>query len=120
LGVGVQPVTSEIASSLGVKEVRGVLVNSVTPGSPAEKAGIRTGDVITALNGSPVNDPNTLRNRIASTPPGTDVTLTVVREGKEQQLHAKLSELKVENTASDTRESGPQGSSNGGRLGVSV
>src|SRR5215831_20550131 len=75
LGIGIQPVTSDLASSLGLKDVRGVLVNSVTPGGPGEKAGLKTGDVIVRLNGKDVNDPNTLRNEIAAAAPGADVTL---------------------------------------------
>src|SRR6516225_9275257 len=65
LGVGIQPLTSELAQGLGLKEVRGVLVNSVTPGGPADKAGIKTGDVILQFNGKDVNDPNVLRNEVA-------------------------------------------------------
>ena len=75
LGLTVQPVTSDIASKAGLKDTRGVLVNSVQPGGPAERAGIRAGDVITALNGQPIDDPNSFRNRVASTPPGTEVKL---------------------------------------------
>src|SRR5206468_964490 len=83
LGVAIQPMTSDIAAKLGMKELRVVLVSGVTPASPAERAGLRTGDVITAINGQPINDSNELRNRVASTAPGTDVTLTVIRNGKE-------------------------------------
>src|SRR6476469_1061948 len=53
LGVAIQPVTSDIAANLGLKEVRGVLVSGVTPGSPADRAGLKTGDVITAVNAQP-------------------------------------------------------------------
>src|SRR5205823_10054122 len=73
LGVGIQPVTSDLAASLGLKDVRGILVNSVVPGGPAEKTGIKPGDVITAVNGQPVNDTNVLRNQVASTALGTDL-----------------------------------------------
>src|SRR6266853_50830 len=73
LGVSIQPVTSDIAANLGMKDVRGVLVSAVTPGSPAERAGIKTGDLILALNGQPTNSSNELRNRIAGTSPGTEV-----------------------------------------------
>src|SRR4051812_38779496 len=58
LGVSIQPVSSDIATSLGLKDVRGVLVSSVTPGSAADKAGIKSGDVILAMNGQPTNSSN--------------------------------------------------------------
>jgi S1-C subfamily serine protease len=93
LGVQIQEVTSDIAASLDLKEVRGVIIGAVTPGSAGERAGLKQGDVITAVNGAAVNDVNGLRNRIASTAPGTDVTLTVVREGREQQVRATLGEF---------------------------
>src|SRR5207245_1024687 len=67
LGVTIQPVTSDIATSLGFKEARGVLVSGVTPGSPAERAGIKTGEVILAMNGQATNNANELRNRVAGT-----------------------------------------------------
>jgi Do/DeqQ family serine protease len=62
LGVTVQPVTSDLASSLGLSDVRGALISSVQQGGPAERAGLQRGDVILALNGSPVADSNALRN----------------------------------------------------------
>lgn len=122
LGIGVQPVTSDIAASLDLKDVRGVIVGQVVPGSAGERAGIKQGDVITALNGTPVNDSNALRNRIASTAPGTDVTLTLLRDGREQQVTATLGEFKPPKEAGD--ESGGDGGGTGGnstgKLGVSV
>jgi Do/DeqQ family serine protease len=62
LGVTVQPVTSDLASSLGLSDVRGALISSVQHGGPADRAGVQRGDVILALNGSPVADSNALRN----------------------------------------------------------
>jgi Do/DeqQ family serine protease len=116
LGATIQSVTSDIAASLGLSEVRGALVNSVASGSAAERAGLRQGDVITAFNGGPVTDTNSLRNRVAGTQPGTEVTLTVNREGREQQLRATLSEL---NTDSRAATQGG-GSTEGGQLGIGV
>jgi S1-C subfamily serine protease len=95
LGVGVQPVTPEIADSLGLPEARGVIVNEVSRDSAAAKAGLRPGDVIVEFNDAPVGDGNTLRNRVASTPPGTKVNLTIVRKGREQQLSVTLGEYRV-------------------------
>ena len=100
LGVGIQEITSDLATSLGLHDVRGVLVNSVESGSPAERAGMKTGDVITAVNGKRVDNANGLRNQIAGTAPGTDVALTVLREGREQQIQAHLGELTPSNGCS--------------------
>ncbi|MCA1566999.1 MAG: DegQ family serine endoprotease [Acidobacteria bacterium] len=124
LGVQIQEVTSDIAASLDLKEVRGVIIGVVTPGSAGERAGLKQGDVITAVGGAAVNDVNSLRNRIASTAPGTDVTLTIVRDGREQQVRATLGEF----AQTARREGEPGGSEQGsgatgeatGKLGVRV
>jgi Do/DeqQ family serine protease len=92
LGVAIEPVTPEMASKLGLPEVRGVVVGGVSPNSPAARAGIREGDFILAFNGTPVTDGNTLRNQVASTPPGTAAKLTVFRDGREQEIEVTLGE----------------------------
>ena len=117
IGVTIQPVTADIARSLGLSEVRGALVNSVNAGGPAEKAGIRQGDVITAVNGEAVKDSNTLRNVVAQMMPGSDTKVTLLREGKEQTVNVRLAELKREAARDDER-----GSSNndGTGYGMSV
>ena len=63
LGVTIQPMTPELAQGLGVPNARGALVSDIEPGSPAEHAGIKPGDVIVSLNGQRVTDPNALRNQ---------------------------------------------------------
>ena len=93
LGVTIQPLTPDAISRLGLQSARGALVNSVVSGGPADRAGVRAGDVITAVNGQAVADPNALRNAVAGTPPGTEVTLTVWRNGREEQLRVRLGEL---------------------------
>jgi Do/DeqQ family serine protease len=93
LGVVVVPAASEAARELGIKENKGVVVYLVTPGGAAERAGLKKGDVITAFNGAPVSDSNAFRNLVASMAPGTDVTLTVLRDGREQQIRASLGEF---------------------------
>ena len=118
IGVTIQPVTSDLASSLGLSDARGALVSSVQAGSPAERAGIRRGDVIVAFNGSPVTDSNSLRNQVARTQPGTDVTLTISRDNREQQVRVSLGELPAERMTAS-----PEGSSGGsdtGKLGIQV
>ncbi len=93
LGVTIQPLTSEMAENLGLKDMRGVIINSVEPGSPADRAGIKQGDVITVINGKQIDDANSLRNIIASAGPGAEITIIVLREGREQQVRATLGEL---------------------------
>jgi S1-C subfamily serine protease len=92
LGITVLKIPSEPATELGVTQGPGVLVYQVQAGSAAERAGLRRGDVITALNGEAVTDSNTFRNKISSTSPGSEVTLTIKRGGAEQQVRAKLDE----------------------------
>lgn len=94
LGVTVGKVTAELAESLGVKEGKGVYVLQVQPGGGAERAGLKKGDIIIGFNGVEVNDANTFRNQVASTAPGTEVTLTILRGGREQQIRATLGEFK--------------------------
>jgi S1-C subfamily serine protease len=117
LGVSIQPVTSDIAASLGLKDVRGILINSVSAGGPAEKAGVKRGDVILQLDGKDVNDPNQLRNEVAAHSPGSDVTLTISRNGNQQQVRAKLGTL-TQQTA-ENAQGGAEGGS-GGKLGIGV
>jgi serine protease Do len=101
IGVTVQPVTADIASSLRLAEIHGALVNGVTPGSPAAKAGLQTGDVITKFNGTAIDSGNDLRNLVSSTLPGTTAALTVVRGGKAEQVRVTLAEMKPEESTSN-------------------
>jgi serine protease Do len=116
LGVAVQYINSDLASSLGLKEVKGVLVNSVNSAGPADRAGLKSGDVILRFNSTPINDVNALRNTVASSSPGTDVTLDILRNGKEQQLHVKLGEFnpKGNPATNDSSDNGNQS----GHLGI--
>lgn len=92
LGVTVQPLTAELARSLKIGEPRGVLVNAVASGGAADRAGIRQGDVIVALDGKPISDGNALRNAIAAREPNKSVDVTVFREGRESTFSAVLGE----------------------------
>lgn len=93
LGITVLKIPSEEASQLGVTQGPGVAVYRVQPGSAADRAGLKQGDVITALNGTAITEPNTFRNMIAGSGPGTEITLTVKREGREGQVRARLGEF---------------------------
>jgi serine protease Do len=122
LGVVVQPVTEEIAASLKLNDARGVIVSQVQPGSAADRAGVKRGDVILALNGDVVSDPNSFRNEIAGTPPGRTVTLRILREGSEQELRPTLGEFTPEERVergSEEESSAPR-DSDGAQLGIAV
>lgn len=90
LGVSAAPVTASDASRLGLGHPRGVLVNSVYRGGPAANAGVRQGDVITAVGGQTVDDAAALNFRIGVVRPGEQVELTVVRDGAERTLRARV------------------------------
>jgi serine protease Do len=92
LGLIIQDMDDGLAQSFGVSKTEGVLVSEVTPGSPAEKAGFKQGDVVFALNGAPLTDVSDLRNRIAMTAPGTSVTLDIMRAGDRQQMSVLIAE----------------------------
>ncbi|HEX7313486.1 MAG TPA: DegQ family serine endoprotease [Pyrinomonadaceae bacterium] len=121
LGVNIQNVTADLAASLGLGQARGAIVSGVQAGGPADRAGVRRGDIITAFNGTPVTDNNTLRNAVARTQPGSPSTLTVSRDGREQQLRITLGELPA-NTARAGRGEGEEGATHesAGGLGLTV
>jgi Do/DeqQ family serine protease len=106
LGVTVQPITSDLAASLGLKEIAGALVSGVQRGSAADRAGIERGDVIVALDGQGLSDSNELRNRIAQLGPSASVEVTIVRRGETQTLNATLEAL-PSNSAADAGTSTP-------------
>ncbi|MGV3523268.1 MAG: DegQ family serine endoprotease [Candidatus Sericytochromatia bacterium] len=93
LGVYIQQIDESMAQSLGLENARqGILVSGVSPGSPAEKAGIQKYDVITRLNGQSVSDANQFRNRIALTAPGSQVKLDILRNGQPLNFAITLAE----------------------------
>jgi serine protease Do len=92
LGVGIQPVTNDIAEQFKLNSARGALVTDVTPGSPAEKAGIIRGDVIRKVNGYEVKDTVALVNRIAETEIGSNLTIDLVRDGAAKTVTAQVVE----------------------------
>jgi len=99
IGVQVQPVTDEIAETLGLKERRGALIADTSAGLPAAQAGLRPGDVVVSVNGDPVNDPSMLARRIAAIAPGSEAKLTYIRDGRERIASVKLAELPQERQA---------------------
>ena len=121
IGVQIQPVTADIADSLGMKQAKGALVAEPQEGSPAAKAGIKSGDVIVLLNGEPVPDARTLARRISGMPPATAVKIGVFRNGREEVLSMTLGELPKERQASaETNKSHDQQGTSLPRLGLSL
>ncbi|MDS4022076.1 MAG: DegQ family serine endoprotease [Candidatus Competibacter sp.] len=93
LGVLIQEVTPELAQSFNLDKPRGALVGQVMADSPAQKAGVKTGDIIVAFNGQPVRHSSDLPLMVGRTRPGTSAPLAVIRDGKEQTLTIRLEEL---------------------------
>jgi Do/DeqQ family serine protease len=98
LGVSMYTVTPDIAHSLGLANAVGALVSQVVEGSPADKAGIRTGDVITAVNGQPVKSNSELRNTIGLLRVGDKVDIGVVRDGRPVRVTAVIADTTIELT----------------------
>jgi len=99
IGVHIQPVTAEIAESLGLKASEGALVAEPQADSPAAKAGIEAGDVITAVNGHAVKDARDLARQIGAMAPGSTAKLTAWRKGEEKSFSLTLGELPKEREA---------------------
>jgi serine protease Do len=124
LGIGIQNLNEDTAQALGLKDTSGVLVSNVRKGSAAEKAGFKRTDVIIAINGEKIEDSNVLRNKVAGTLPGTEIRVTVLREGSQQELTATLDEFEQ----TGNREEGESGDGGGnlqkqsdtGKLGLSL
>jgi serine protease Do len=120
LGVSLQPLGPELATSFGVKDAKGALVSDVSADSPAARAGLKSGDVILEFNGKKVEDPSALARAVAVAKPGETGKLTVVRDQKQQTVEVKLGELPAERTVA---ASGPGGGSARGTksdLGLTV
>ena len=95
LGVEVQPVTPDIAHALGLKKVEGALVAEAPPGGAAAEAGVVPGDVVLAVDGRPVTSGADLAAKIGSIAPGTVVKITILRDGSERTVSARLGQLPV-------------------------
>jgi len=113
LGIVPQNVTPAIASSFGAKQNRGALVGDVSPNSPAQRAGVQTGDIILEVNGKTVEDSNQLRNGISMMRPGSTVQLKVLRNGSERELTAKLDAFPDKTTQAKLGKEGPHSALDG-------
>ena len=99
LGVQIQPVTAGIAESLGMKKAEGAMVDQPQPDSPAAKAGIESGDVITAVNNAPVKDSRELARTIGMLAPNTSVKLDILRKGESRTITVTLARMPNEQQA---------------------
>ncbi|MGD9807911.1 MAG: Do family serine endopeptidase [Deferribacterales bacterium] len=107
LGVMVQPIDEKLAKGFGLKEPKGALIADVTKGDPAEKAGVKAGDVVIKINGEEIEDSRELVNKIGRMSPNESVTLTVLRGKKQTDIKVKLGERKDGVTKSELNEDTP-------------
>ncbi len=114
LGVTIQPLTRELATSFKRSDTTGALVSAVVEGSPAEKAGLKTGDVIVEIDGKKVTKSTDLPGLVADVPVGRDVAIVAMREGRELKLDAHIARLEDESAAKVAETEGK------GQLGLSV
>ena len=119
IGVQIQPVTQDIADSLGLKKAEGALVAEPQANSPAQKAGIEAGDVITSVDGKEVKDARDLAKRIGAMAPKASVKLTVLHKGSEKAVTLTLGELP---NAKEARADSGDGDSSAdlGKLGLTL
>lgn len=99
LGVRIQPVSQDVADSLGLKQAKGALVDTAEKGTPAAKAGLKSGDIITTVNGAAVADSRELARKIGAMKPGSKVEVTYLRDGKEMTASFDLTAMPSDKTA---------------------
>ena len=116
LGVGIQDVDRALAESFGLDKPAGALISQVEPGGPAEKAGVRVGDVVIEFDGQPVNESADLPHIVGMVKPGTRSAMKVIREGKKTDLRITVGELE----SADDEGSVAQASATGGRIGLVI
>ena len=120
LGVRVQNLTGDLAEGMGIPGANGALVADVTDGGPADKAGIKNGDVITAFDGKPVPDSRALPREVADTAAGKTVNIDIIRGGKKQTLHAVVAKLQDDDIKPKPPQATAKPSPKATRLGLSL
>jgi serine protease Do len=101
LGVAIQDITPELAKSFNLKDEKGALIAEIYPDSPAAKAGVARGDIVTSFNGQAVEDPYSLSLAVGNTQPGSDAEMKVLRNGKEVTLKVKVGKQEGEKMAEE-------------------
>jgi len=104
LGVIIQPITQEIAESMGHESTDGALISDISPGSPAEKAGLKRGDVVVEFDGKSIKEFTSLSKLVGMKAPGTSSKLTVLRDGKRKDISVVLGEMPDDKTAAESRQ----------------
>ena len=117
MGVQIQELSQELAKSFGMPDAKGALVASVEPGSPADKAGFKSGDVIVEFEGKPVTASRDLPRMVGMTKPGTEAKVKIYRQGEEKTLTVAVGEMQNEKTANAGRS---QAAPETGKLGLAV
>jgi serine protease Do len=117
LGVEIQPVTAGIAESLGMKKAEGALVDEAQADTPAAKAGVQTGDVITAVNGKPIRNSRELAREVGGLAPNTSVKLEILRKGETRTITVTLGQMPNEKQA---KAESPAPANESSHLGLSV
>ena len=120
LGLQIQPVTKDIAEGLGLDKPKGALVTSTQDGTPAAKAGLKSGDVVQLVNGEPVNDARELSRKIAAMKPGTKVEVTYLRGGKRDVATVELGTLPNDTKVAAREERGSRRGDAQPRLGLGL
>lgn len=122
LGAAIQDLTQDLAQSFGYDSTHGVLIGQVVPGSPAEKAGLKSGDIVVAYNGHEQTSANSFRHQVASTKPHTSAPLKVLRDGKPLTLTVKIGVLEETHTSLVEPSAQPAAKEEAGvtRLGMTV
>ena len=104
IGVQIEPVTKEIAESIGLGKAQGALINRIEPGAPADKAGLEAGDVIIKIDGKTIEKSSDLPRLVGNTKPGTKSSLTIFRRGATKELSIVIAELEPEKVAKRASE----------------
>ena len=122
IGVQIEPVTKEVAEASGLGKPQGALVRGIERDSPAEKAGVQAGDIITQFDGKPIEKTSDLPRQVGNTKPGSKSTVTVFRKGASKDLAITIAEIEPEQTAKKAaeKEEKPKVSSAGQQLGLAV
>jgi serine protease Do len=119
LGININPVDQDVMGAFKLKSTEGAFVESVVPGDPADKAGVRPGDTVVRVDNVPVRTTRDLIGYVSSKAPGSKVRLTVMRDGKETGFTVTLNERGADNSA-DNEKGGKGSDDSHGKLGVSV